>query len=139
MKAALFPLRSNRLLDRPLILSFNLRFRFSSPSLKTQFSCFNEACLTPELTGRETTASCDKLTMGGTLNPVGCNRLLDRPRDSNIRRLPYFAEMRHASLGSLLTRSVSNAGDNRRAIHLEGKRPANLRVRFIPLLDSVAL
>jgi hypothetical protein len=33
--------------------------------------------LTPELTGRESTASCDKLTMRGALIPLWLNELLD--------------------------------------------------------------
>jgi hypothetical protein len=41
--------------------------------------------LTPELTRRESTASCDKLTMKGTLIPVGLNELLGRPHDMGIQ------------------------------------------------------
>jgi hypothetical protein len=41
--------------------------------------------LTPELTRRETTASCDKLTMKAALYPVGFNELLGRTCDLMIQ------------------------------------------------------
>ncbi len=45
-----------------------------------------EACLTPELTRRESTASCGKFTMRGKLIPVGSNELFGGPCDVTIHR-----------------------------------------------------
>jgi hypothetical protein len=69
----------NELLDRPLTLPFNAAFDFLSFITQDLILLSREACLTPELTGRETTASCDKLTITGKLIPLRLNELLCRP------------------------------------------------------------
>jgi hypothetical protein len=53
MKDSLIPLRSNELLDRPLILSFNAASVFPNGTTQWSVLLFCKACLTPELTRRE--------------------------------------------------------------------------------------
>jgi hypothetical protein len=63
MTAMLIPLALNELLDRPLIVSFNVVLVFPASLLKPHLSCLREVCLTPELTRRAFNAGADKLTM----------------------------------------------------------------------------
>src|ERR1044072_213389 len=50
MTCKLRPLALNELLDRPVVVPFNVALSFPALLLKPQLSCFREACLTPEIT-----------------------------------------------------------------------------------------
>jgi hypothetical protein len=54
MTSELNPLALNELLDRPLIVSLNSALVFLRFVTQDLILLFREACLTPELTGRET-------------------------------------------------------------------------------------
>jgi hypothetical protein len=56
------PLAFNELLDRPLIEAFIVAFTFLSFVAQDLILLFREACLTPELTGREILYQASKLT-----------------------------------------------------------------------------
>jgi hypothetical protein len=53
MTSKLHPLAFNELLDRPLIEAFIVAFTFLSFVAQDLILLFREACLTPELTGRD--------------------------------------------------------------------------------------
>jgi hypothetical protein len=84
----LFPLRVNELLDRPLIVSFNVAFGFQAASFKPELPCFNEACLTLELTGRADAANRFKFSIKATLLALRLNELLCAV--SNASLIPHL-------------------------------------------------
>jgi hypothetical protein len=75
----LIPLALNELLDRPSILSFNAPPLLWATLPDTRLFCFREACLTPELTGREVSSNSTKLSMEINVTPLRLNELLGAP------------------------------------------------------------
>jgi hypothetical protein len=67
MKATLFALALNELLDRPSSISFNAASVFLSFATQDLILLFREACLTPELTGRAHNAATAKFSIKGKL------------------------------------------------------------------------
>jgi hypothetical protein len=77
MTSMLIPLALNELLDRPSIASFNHASGFLSSATQDLILLFHKACLTLELTRRESTTSCGKFSIKGWLIPLASNELLD--------------------------------------------------------------
>jgi hypothetical protein len=71
-----------------------------------------QTVLTPELTGRETTASCDKFSIRGKLLPLRSNELLDRPLILSFNSASAFLSSSHKTRVPCFA-SVSNGGVDR--------------------------
>jgi hypothetical protein len=67
------------------------------------------AVLTPELTRRESTASCGKLTIKGWLIPLASNELLDRPFVPAFKLHHRLPKLPCTSLDSLVYAERPNA------------------------------
>jgi hypothetical protein len=79
MKATQSRVGLNELLDRPSILAFNVVSAVLSFVTQDLILLLREACLTPELTGREASTPAPSLAMTGKLIPLRSNELLGRP------------------------------------------------------------
>jgi hypothetical protein len=65
--------------------------------------------ITPGLTRRETTASCDKFSMKDKLIPVGSNRLLDRLRVAACHSAEYFLTVACRNFQARITPALTRA------------------------------